>query len=331
MNTLLIGDIHGCYTELLDLLDQAALSDGDRIIALGDIVDRGPATPQVLDFIRNRTQALSLMGNHERKHLRWERGEVKPALSQHIAKQQLGSAYPDALKFLETFPTYLELPEAILIHGYLEPGVPLEAQPEAVLCGTMGGEYYLAQRYAQPWYELYPGEKPVVFAHHDHLRNGQPFVYQDRLFGLDTSCVHGSRLTGLLLPGFTFFSVPSRANYWMQIQRAERAKYPRPPRKTKPQPVSSPWDDASERALVQLLAYAAEENQRILAWLQDDPEFSALAPRQQAKAYAEAVRGSLVEWLLHLARRGELTPERAKLLLGGPEQALKLADEIDLE
>ncbi len=78
MKTLLIGDIHGCYTELLDLVEQAGLSGDDRIIALGDIVDRGPDTPQVLEFFRSRPKSLLLMGNHERKHIRWSRGVLYP-------------------------------------------------------------------------------------------------------------------------------------------------------------------------------------------------------------------------------------------------------------
>lgn len=96
MKTLVIGDIHGCYTELLDLLDLAGLAEGDQIIALGDIVDRGPETPQVLDFFRDHRNAHSLMGNHERKHVRWAHHEVKPALSQLISREQLGEAYPAA-------------------------------------------------------------------------------------------------------------------------------------------------------------------------------------------------------------------------------------------
>ena len=50
MKTFIIGDIHGCFTELQELLDKAGIADDDRIIALGDIVDRGPDSVQVLDF-----------------------------------------------------------------------------------------------------------------------------------------------------------------------------------------------------------------------------------------------------------------------------------------
>lgn len=81
MKTLAIGDIHGCYAELQDLLEEAELTHGDRIIALGDIVDRGPETPEVLDFFHTHLGASSLMGNHERKHIRSLRGELQPAVN----------------------------------------------------------------------------------------------------------------------------------------------------------------------------------------------------------------------------------------------------------
>ena len=55
MKTFVIGDIHGCFAELQDLLDKAGIAEGDHIIALGDIVDRGPDTPQVLEFFCNST------------------------------------------------------------------------------------------------------------------------------------------------------------------------------------------------------------------------------------------------------------------------------------
>lgn len=70
MQTLVIGDIHGCYFELQALLDKAGLSNGDSIISLGDFVDRGPETPQVLEFFRQTANTRAIMGNHERKHVR---------------------------------------------------------------------------------------------------------------------------------------------------------------------------------------------------------------------------------------------------------------------
>lgn len=131
METLVIGDIHGCYSELQALLDKAGLSDDDSIISLGDFVDRGPETPQVLEFFRHTPNACTLMGNHERKHVRAARHEVKLAISQQISRQQLGETYPEAVAWMGTLPLYIELAEAIIVHGYLEPGLPLAQQNPA--------------------------------------------------------------------------------------------------------------------------------------------------------------------------------------------------------
>lgn len=68
MQTLVIGDIHGCYDELQSLLDKAGLTDEDAIVSVGDCVDRGPGTPAVLRFFQEKPNAKLIMGNHERKH-----------------------------------------------------------------------------------------------------------------------------------------------------------------------------------------------------------------------------------------------------------------------
>ncbi len=61
-----------------------------------------------------------------------------------------------------TLPIFLDLPEVTLAHGYLEPGMSLSEQNPLIVCGTMGGERILRNRYDHPWYELYDGEKPVI-------------------------------------------------------------------------------------------------------------------------------------------------------------------------
>jgi serine/threonine protein phosphatase 1 len=86
MQRLIIGDIHGCWSELQELLDKADLANGDQVIALGDFVDRGPDSPRVLNFFRKQPNTRAIQGNHERKHVRSARGEVKAALSQRITR-----------------------------------------------------------------------------------------------------------------------------------------------------------------------------------------------------------------------------------------------------
>ena len=327
MKTLLIGDIHGCYIEFQELLARVGIAESDAIIALGDIVDRGPETPQVLDFFRQQPDARSLMGNHERKHVRGAHGEVKLAMSQIIARGQFGETYGEALAFMQTFPTYLELPEAILVHGYLEPGLPLDQQRVTVLCGTMSGDRHLKASYDRPWYELYTGEKPVIVGHHDYLRNGQAFIYQERIFGLDTSCVHGKTLTGLVLPDFTIFSVPSRGDLWNVMRKQYRQLHPAA-RTSKPrvkkiyEPVL--LDEESERILPEIIKRVQQENERVLARLRRQPDFENLTPRLQAKAYTTEIGNTPLAALLHLARRGELDAARVRRMIRNSTRADEL-------
>jgi hypothetical protein len=326
MQTLLIGDIHGCYSEMQDLLAAAGLAEGDTVIALGDIVDRGPDSPGVLNFFAAASglyPTRCIMGNHERKHIRSARGEIAPALSQVLARAQFGESYPAALAFMETLPFLIDLPEATLVHGSFEPGVPLEEQMDTVLCGTSSGELYLRAEYARPWYELYDRDKPLVVGHHDHLRNGQPLVFRDLIYCLDTSCVHGMTLSGLLLPSFRILSVPSRANYWSQLRFANRPPAAPPAHRTFTSAALQLWGEPANHALQALVDALTLEHQRLLTSLQERPDYATLSPRQQAKAYAEVVaRSPLKEIapLLHLARRAELTPLSAQNYLQTPQR-----------
>lgn len=122
MRTLVIGDIHSCHAELLELLERAGLAADDAIVSLDDLVDRGPATPAVLRFFQTSPQARALMGNHERKHARSWRGEVAASLAQRISRLQIGEAdYPAACAWMDARPRYLALAQAVLVHGLSSP------------------------------------------------------------------------------------------------------------------------------------------------------------------------------------------------------------------
>jgi serine/threonine protein phosphatase 1 len=320
MQTLVIGDIHGCYVELLALLEKAGLGDGDLIIAVGDIVDRGPETPQVLDFFQQTPNAHTLMGNHERKHVRGARHEVKLALSQLISQQQFGDDYPEAVAWMGTLPLYIELAETVIVHGYLEPGIPLAEQNPSVVCGTMGGDKILREHYERPWYEYHTGNKPVIVGHNNYNGTDQPFVYNDKVFGLDTDCVHGKPLTGMLLPAFRFISVPSRGNLWAQVRRT----YQRPFVLSQKSVFS--WSAQDDLSLMQLIEKVRQANDALLTLLQSTPGFSELAPRPQAKLYAaraEAGKGKFSN-LMQLARLNKLDMEMARKILKDPKEVQKL-------
>ena len=223
--TLVIGDIHGCYEEMLALIDLAQLGPSDQIISIGDLFDRGPNSPAVYRYFRDRANNFAILGNHERKHIRAAAGELTLARSQKLTRRQFAESdedYEEAVAWMESLPLYLELPEALIVHGFLEPGVALADQHPSVLCGTLGGKGYLKRTGRWPWYEQIHLEKPVLVGHENYTDSSQPFIYQQKVYGLDTGCVHGKTLTGILLPEFRILQILAGADYWATLAKTLR-------------------------------------------------------------------------------------------------------------
>ncbi len=66
--TLAIGDVHGCHRALLTLIGMVAVTQSDTLVFLGDLVDRGPNSKEVVEFVislRDRCEVIVLTGNHE--------------------------------------------------------------------------------------------------------------------------------------------------------------------------------------------------------------------------------------------------------------------------
>ena len=78
-----IGDIHGCHLEFAELLDRLALTAGDRLVLLGDLINRGPSSAAVIDLALKHN-ALCVLGNHDIHYL-----EAKYWFDQGIAPPSL--------------------------------------------------------------------------------------------------------------------------------------------------------------------------------------------------------------------------------------------------
>jgi serine/threonine protein phosphatase 1 len=351
---LVIGDIHGCLDELQDLLEAAGLAADDQIIALGDIVDRGPDSPRVLRFFHETPHAVSLMGNHERKHVRSLRGQVRPALSQLITRRQIGEAdYAGACRIMGGFPRHRELPEALLVHGFFEPGRGLAEQRESVLVGTLSGEYRLRGQYDRPWYELYDGDKPLIVGHHDYLRNGQPLICNDRVYAIDTGCCHGGRLTGLLLPEFQLVSVASRRDYWSELQnhhtdlrhratpveqltwlaaeriaaRLNREPNPPPERIERAGQVRELLQNG-ERAISGLYQLISDRHDELLKQISAEVDLNSLTAEQLGSRYAAKLGKSPLVGYLHRMRTGKLRLDTLKYSFRGPAEAIRFVQRM---
>ncbi len=307
--TLIVGDIHGCFDELRELCD---LVGPDRVVSVGDMVDRGPDGPAVWRFFADREDTVAVRGNHEQKCFRWHRGELRPALSQRISRRQFGADWAEACAGFEGLPLWLELEEALVVHGFWEPGKRLDEQHPTVLVGTMSGARRI-ERLDRPWYELYDGEKPLVVGHAVYDED-RPLVWRDRVFGLDTGCVHGGKLTGLVLPDFRLVQVDARADYWGATKAANvDLKY------AGVDPALMTWDAAEAslpwlqrdpaghsraREVAAMLEEAGEAEAELLARVEREHAAAevALPAGYEAAAYARLVADSPIERLLHRRR-----------------------------
>ncbi|MBN2245223.1 MAG: metallophosphoesterase, partial [Candidatus Aminicenantes bacterium] len=325
------------------------LSEDDEIIALGDIVDRGPDTPRLCEFFAAHRNVRSIMGNHERKHIHSYQGKVRPALSQLITRRHFSeSGYRKMIDLISEFPVYIELDNALLIHGLYEPETELKDQKENVLVGTMSGETYFLEKYHEPWYRLYDGDKPVIAGHHDYSRSHKPMVIDDKVFLIDTGCCYGGALTGLILPDFQIVSVVCKHDYWSRIKKqyadirltaksdekltweqAEDLIEGSVKQKNVPLDTVRRAEDlksrlyAGEECLDKLYRKILETNDQILIGLRKDSKYDRMTPILQGRMYSRKIDNKSLEPLLHLARKGELTQEKLKKRFNTPGELME--------
>ncbi|MEM1208610.1 MAG: metallophosphoesterase family protein [Planctomycetota bacterium] len=146
MNRVLaIGDIHGCYRSLDALLAAVQPDQRDTVITLGDYVDRGPDSREVINCLIKLSQATSLVslrGNHEAMMLaahrgidfarRWMLSGGDDTLDSYDglkgAVAQLEDLPEDHWRFLNDLRLYWETDDAIFVHGCVDPALPMVQQ-----------------------------------------------------------------------------------------------------------------------------------------------------------------------------------------------------------
>lgn len=140
---IVIGDVHGHYDGLMKLLEAISPGSDDQVYFLGDLIDRGPQSAQVIDFVRqNRYHCL--LGNHEQLLLEsFPQGQIfNPALQAWLYSggRATVASYGDAalllehLNWLRTLPIYLDLGDYWLVHAGVHPRLPLDQQTTQEFC-----------------------------------------------------------------------------------------------------------------------------------------------------------------------------------------------------
>lgn len=202
---IIFGDIHGCLEEWKELIRFADTGSEDRLISVGDIINRGPDTPGCLELAMQLPNFTYILGNHEMRFLNaWKQGRIpngKPYDMQTV--WQMSDHFDLYMKYISKQPLYLELPEVLVSHAGIRPGLPLEKQSAEDLTEIRQIDSGI------PWYENYHKNKLIAFG---HWVRREPLI-RDNAIGLDTGCVYGGKLSALVLPERKIISVAAKKTY----------------------------------------------------------------------------------------------------------------------
>ena len=233
----IIGDVHGCFDELTSLLRTLGyeISEsgarhplGRRAVFLGDLVDRGPKTPEVLELVMKMVasgDAFAVPGNHDMKLMRALQGKnvhVAHGLAESL--EQLGNRPPEfreqVTAFIDGLVSHFVLDDGKLVvaHAGLKSemqGRGSRAVREFCLFGETTGEtdeLGLPVRYN--WAADYRGRAMVVYG---HTAVAEP-EWLNGTICIDTGCVFGGNLTALRYPEKEIVSVAAARMYYAPLR-----------------------------------------------------------------------------------------------------------------
>lgn len=142
--TIVIGDVHGCLTELDELLKLLGKHPLDTLIFLGDFLDKGPdpigTIRRVQELQEQRGEAIMVVqANHEERHVRWRRhtravaadptyiNPMSPPKDEDLRTHELLT--DQDIEWFQSFPPYIRFrPNWVAVHAGLLHGVPLASQ-----------------------------------------------------------------------------------------------------------------------------------------------------------------------------------------------------------
>jgi predicted phosphodiesterase len=210
LRTIVVGDIHGCYDELMDLLDKANFGDRDRVVSVGDLITKGEKSREVLELFMSDKRFSAVIGNHDLAlRRRWNGEDVELKGSEKDTHKELKENRDHYTLYFNNLPFIIDLGTHLVVHAGLRPNVALHSQTTGDLTQlrTLGPDRESED--GTPWYHVYNGEKIILFGHWPapEARRGPKAI------GLDTGCVYGDNLTGYIIETGEFVSVPARKAY----------------------------------------------------------------------------------------------------------------------
>ncbi|WP_400164743.1 metallophosphoesterase [Brevibacillus sp. TJ4] len=240
----IIGDVHGCYDEFIQLLHKLGYEpdrsdiyrhkDGRKLLSLGDITSRGPYSIKMLQFFIRHTAAKAaemVDSNHGWKIARWldgrpvtlAHGDEKVEEEFRQYQQEHGSKKAEMLKdqsrrLLFSSPSHMMIKQneevvAVAVHaGILDDYIGVDAPVVHTFCryGNVAGVGPDGRPIRLDWAQERKVSRPLIVWGHD------PRPQPERKNGtvnIDQGCVFGGMLTAYRFPEDELISVPAQSNY----------------------------------------------------------------------------------------------------------------------
>jgi protein phosphatase len=233
----IVGDVHGCLEELVALLERlgyrvdcqgddfAVLPPKGRVLAfVGDLVDRGPAAPEVLRLVMSMVRAgtaLCVAGNRDIELVRAMRGRAVNVTRGMARTLKQLAAEPErfrveVVRFLRGLPSHLLLDKnrLVIAHAGLKEALQgrnsAAARAFALRGETTGKRDAFGLPIRSNWAAEYRGKAVVAFGHTPVIRP----QWMNNTVNIDTGCVYGGHLTVLRYPECETISIPAGAIYY---------------------------------------------------------------------------------------------------------------------
>lgn len=243
MKTIVIGDTHGCYNELKSLIatlekNKEYNKKRDRLIFLGDYIDRGRDSRKVIGFIKqlqkHNKNVIALMGNHEDMLLKylnrvdecWTWNGCEATIESYKGYEK---HFRNDVEWMRNLPLYYEDEHCIYVHAGIDIDKSMEEQDKHTLLWVREPFIYNSGKC----------NKQVIFGHTPTLMLGgedKPVRTYNGNLAIDTGCVYNGALTALILDNGKidkFYQQKKIKENYNETKQNKRSKYNKRNKKNK--------------------------------------------------------------------------------------------------
>ncbi|NQY31771.1 MAG: metallophosphoesterase [Coraliomargarita sp.] len=215
--TIAIGDVHGCAEEFAELLEALNTKPKDRLIQLGDLINRGPDSRGAVELAREYG-VEGIVGNHELRILTALRKQ-SPNILKDYDLTTIKQLHSEDWRYLEGQKQYIHdtNSDTVFVHGGF---LPIKAKHWTKQTLSVTTNIQVIDEDGKPakrsdapdapaWADKWEGPPFVVYGH-----TPRPNVYQrSASIGIDTGCVYGGHLTAFIVEDQSFVQVRARKAY----------------------------------------------------------------------------------------------------------------------